>query len=517
MLSSRNAEFVRTDKIQVQIFLTDALSYVQNVQFEQNERGCCTLDWNPIKPFESYEIPSFPIHTLPQSLRDYVENISDNLAIPIEMGVLAELAIISVCLQGKVFIQVKPDYKETTNLYVLIIAEPGERKSPLLKILSAPLYEYEKNVNVERKKKILEDEMKIKHLQKKQEEFENEDDYERVIKIQLKIDELSKNKTQLMRLTSDDFTIEALTTLMAQNSGKMSVISSEGGMFNNITGRYSNKSSFETLLKAYTGDTIRVDRKSREPEFIENALLTILLMAQESVLEGIMSNGDLRGQGFLGRFLYCKPISFMGKRSYDTPPLNHMILTNFNARLVNLLNIEGVNNLTLSYEANKICKGFFDWIEPQLINEFNDIRDWASKLHGTTIRIAGILHCIENNGVGNSIISKTIMENACEIAVYFIEHAKMAFSIMGASESVIKAKYVLRKLESVNVTEISKREIYLLCRSRYFKKTEDISETLNLLEEHGYIRVKDSISSNTVGRKSTIYELNSVHFVHFVQ
>ena len=173
--------------------------------------------------------------------------------------------------------------------------------------------------------------------------------------------------------------------------------------------------------------------------------------------------------------------------------------------------------MTLSYEANKICKGFFDWIEPQLINEFNDIRDWASKLHGTTIRIAGILHCIENNGVGNSIISKTIMENACEIAVYFIEHAKMAFSIMGASESVIKAKYVLRKLESVNVTEISKREIYLLCRSRYFKKTEDISETLNLLEEHGYIRVKDSISSNTVGRKSTIYELNSVHFVHFVQ
>lgn len=476
------------------------------------------MDWKAIKKFDSYEIPPFPIHTLPKSLKDYVKNISDNLATPIEMGVLAELAIISVCLQGKVFIQVKSDYKESTNLYVLIIAEPGERKSPLLKILSAPLYKYEKITNKERRKKLLEDEMKIKQLQKKQEEFEDDSDYEKVIKVQLKIDELSKRKTRLLRLTTDDFTIEALTSLLAENDGKMSVISSEGGMFNNISGRYSNKSSFETLLKAYTGDTIRVDRKGRDAELIESALLTILLMAQESVLEGIMSNGDLRGQGFLGRFLYCKPISPMGTREYDTPSLNHKIITEFNTILVNLLNIECVNVLTLSDEANKVCKEFFEWLEPRLINELNDIRDWASKLHGTAIRIAGILHCIENNGIGDSIIRKTTMENARDIAMYFIEHAKMAFSIMGTHEDVIKAKFVLHKLETINVKEITKRDLYILCRSRYFKRAEDINETLDLLEEHGYIRQKEVIVSNTVGRKpSTVYTLNSVHFEQFVQ
>lgn len=434
------------------------------------------------------------------------------------MGVLAELAIISVCIQGKVFIQVKPDYKESTNLYVLIIAEPGERKSPLLKILSAPLYEYEKNINKERKIKIREDEIKLKVMQKKLSEYEENCDFDKATKVQVKIDSFLESKTRLLRLTTDDFTIEALTSLMAENDGKMSVISSEGGMFTNITGRYSNKSSFETLLKAYTGDTIRVDRKGRDSELIESALLTILLMAQESVLEGIMSNGDLRGQGFLGRFLYCKPISPMGTRVYDTPPLNQETITEFNAILVNLLNIEGVNVLTLSDEAYKVSKDFFDWLEPQLVNELNEIRDWASKLHGTTIRIAGILHCIENNGIGDSIISKSTMKNACDIAVCFIEHAKLAFSLMGTSESVIKAKFVLRKLETINVTEITKRDIYILCRSRYFKKAEDINETLDLLEEHGYIRTKDETVSNTVGRKpSTVYELNSVHFEHLVQ
>ena len=483
----------------------------------ETKGGVQFLDWKPIKPFDSYNLQPFPMDSLPKLFKDYVKTVSDNLATPIEMGILAELAMISVCIQGKVFIQVKPDYKESTNLYVLVIGEPGERKSPLLKILSAPLYEYEKNTNKERKKKMLEDEMRIKQLQKKQEEFENNNDYEKAIKVQLKIDELSKNKTQLLRLTSDDFTIEALTTLIAQNSGRMSVISSESGMFSNVTGRYSNKNSFETLLKAYTGDTIRVDRKGRDSELIESALLTILLMAQESVLEGIMSNGDLRGQGFLGRFLYCKPISPMGTRIYDTPPLNQEIIAEFNAILVNLLDTEGVNVLTLSDEAYKVSKDFFDWLEPQLVNELDEIRDWASKLHGTTIRIAGILHCIENKGVGSLIIGKTTMENARDIAMYFIEHAKMAFSIMGTSESVVKAKFVLRKLETINDTEITKRDIYILCRSRYFKKAEDINETLDLLEEHGYIRIKDSISSNTVGRKSIVYELNSVHFVHFGQ
>ncbi len=476
------------------------------------------MNWKCIKPFDLYEMPTFPLHALPKSFKEYIKNVSDNLATPVEMGVLAELAIISVCLQGKVFIQVKEDYKESTNLYVLVIAEPGERKSPLLKLLSAPLYAYEKKINNERKTKIREDEMKLKVLKKNQAMYEEDAQYEKAIKVQEEIDELYENKTHLLRLTADDFTIEALTSLLSENNGRMSIISSEGGMFNNITGRYSNKSSFETLLKAYTGDTIRVDRKGRESELIENALLTILVMAQESVLQGIMDDGDLRGQGFLGRFLYCKPISPMGKREYDTPALNHQIVNDFNATLVNLLNIEGVNILTLSDDAKQVCKNFFNWLEPQLVGELDEIRDWASKLHGTTIRIAGILHCIENNGLGNSVITKHTIRNACKIAIYCIEHAKIAFSIMGTSESVVKAKFVLHKLETITVTEITKRDIYMLCRSKYFKKAEDINETLDLLAEHGYIRVKETMSSNTVGRKpSTVYELNSVHFVHSVQ
>lgn len=475
------------------------------------------MSWKSIKPFDLYEIPAFPLDALPSSFKEYIKNVSDNLATPIEMGVLSELAIVSACLQGKVFIQVKEDYRESINLYVLVIAEPGERKSPLLKLLSAPLYEHEKNINKGRKMLMREEEMKLKELKRKQVLYEDEGQYESVLKLQSEIDELSENKTKFLRLTVDDFTIEALTTLLSENDGRISVISSEGGMFNNITGRYSNKASFETLLKAYSGDTIRVDRKGRDSELIENALLTILVMAQQSVLQGIMCDGDLRGQGFLGRFLYCIPISPIGKREYDTSPLNHDVLNEFKGTLVRLLNMEGENLLTLSNGAKTVCRDFFNWLEPQLVSSLDEIRDWASKLHGTTIRIAGILHCIENNGLGDSIITTDTMRNACKIAIYCIEHAKMAFSIMGASESVLKAKYVLCKLESITVNEITKRDVFQICRGKFFKKSEDINETLDLLELHGYIRTKETECINTVGRKpSVIYELNPSHFVHSV-
>lgn len=67
----------------------------------------------------------------------------------------------------------------------------------------------------------------------------------------------------------------------------------------------SNVVSIDTVLKAYTGDPIRVDRKGREAESIDSPALTMLLSAQESVLEGMLTNDAFRGRGLLGRFLYC--------------------------------------------------------------------------------------------------------------------------------------------------------------------------------------------------------------------
>ena len=79
--------------------------------------------------------------------------------------------------------------------------------------------------------------------------------------------ELEQRRIRPLRLIADDITPEALTSLMADNNGIITVISTEGGLFDIFNGKYSsNVVSIDTVLKAYSGDSIRVDRKGREAE-----------------------------------------------------------------------------------------------------------------------------------------------------------------------------------------------------------------------------------------------------------
>lgn len=66
-----------------------------------------------------------------------------------------------------------------------------------------------------------------------------------------------------LHLIADDITPERCATLLAENNGRLSILSSEAALFEIIKGRYSNNGSanFEVFLKGYSGDEIRVDRQ----------------------------------------------------------------------------------------------------------------------------------------------------------------------------------------------------------------------------------------------------------------
>ena len=69
----------------------------------------------------------------------------------------------------------------------------------------------------------------------------------------------------------DDITTEKLVSVLSDNGGHASLISSEGGIFDTLAGIYTKNVNIDVMLKAYSGDSIRVDRIGRESECI-NAL-----------------------------------------------------------------------------------------------------------------------------------------------------------------------------------------------------------------------------------------------------
>ncbi len=76
--------------------------------------------------------------------------------------------------------------------------------------------------------------------------------------------------------------------------------------------------------------------------------------------------------------------------------------------------------------------------------------------------------------------------------------------MMGTDLSIQKAKFVLAKLKKKNVSVIKRSELFQMCRGKFFKKTEEIfAATLELLEEHGYIRLEEP-ERQSVGRPADV-------------
>ena len=162
-----------------------------------------------------------------------------------------------------------------------------------------------------------------------------------------------------------------------------------------------------------------------------------MLMAQPSVLAGIMVNETFRGRGLTARFLYCMPKSNVGNRKYRSGTLTPEVYQNYERLIHNLLTDEPENIpevITLSTEADELLEQFAEELEPKLKTEYSDIADWAGKLVGNVARISGLL-CRASvyrteeflKEPDPLVVSGDVMENAISIGRYLIDHAKARF------------------------------------------------------------------------------------------
>ena len=105
------------------------------------------------------------MEALPDQIREYVEAVAESLQVPIDMVACDVLGVISLCVQGKFQIKVKEDWTEPLNLYMATIMRPSERKSPTLKYVTQPVFDYMKIENERRKPAIDQYEFEKKMLQ----------------------------------------------------------------------------------------------------------------------------------------------------------------------------------------------------------------------------------------------------------------------------------------------------------------------------------------------------------------
>jgi putative DNA primase/helicase len=274
---------------------------VEALEYSPRQNGLA-LTWQAPVPFAEKEGPEFPIEFLPDAVRHYVEAQADSQQVPIDLPACLVLGIGAAAGAGRVEALIRDGWHEPANLFIMPVLPSGERKSSTMRDIVKPLQEKEEELIRNARPEVAEAEAEREVLEQRLGEAKR-----RVVKgdgeegeVASLARELSEFQVpRLPRLIADDATPEAVVSLLADNGGRIAVISTEGSLFETLAGRYSQGiPNLDVFLKGYSGDSIRVDRKGRAPEYIPKPALSLVLTVQPAVIEDLAQSLASEGGAF---------------------------------------------------------------------------------------------------------------------------------------------------------------------------------------------------------------------------
>lgn len=474
------------------------------------------------RPLETeIERPRFPLEALPEPYRTYTINLAETMQVPMEMVGVSILAVLAGCLQGRYRVRARDKFEVPLCLYIQVVAEPGERKSPVFEEVVRPLKDIQAEMTraFDAKWEDLEIELeRCKGLKKKAEEdYVKHGDSEEGPAIKAEIKALNQRIRAIEAqappiLYLDNATTEAMGMEVERNGGRMVVMSDEGDLISIISGVYTGgEKMIELVLKGHTGAAVRINRVGRKAIDIPSAHLTLLLMVQPVIVERIMRDETLRRRGLNARFLYTFPKSMVGDRNTaGAMAMDEGVERRYYEAVQTMFNRhvkppESVPVLALTDAAQSRFLQYEASFEHRLKGDLAGLQDWGNKLGGEMLRLIGILHCAKHPGseVATPIATATVNE-AYHLACYFAEYARIIYSIGGVDINMQTSRKVLGFIKEHCMTSFT---CYELFRKRRFgcKKSEEMETYLNILQDYGYLK---KVYTEMQGREVERYEVH---------
>lgn len=486
-------------------------------------------DWEPPLPLGTAALPPFPLDALPPVLRAFVAALAVATQTPPDLAGLLALAALATAAAGKVAVMPRAGWVEPVNLFAVAVLASGNRKSAVFRAIVAPLEAWERaelarlageHAAARTRRKIKEGALR----KAEREAAEGKDAVEReaaAARAERHARELAGLPEPVEpQLIADDATPETVKTLLAEQGGRLALLSAEGTVFELMAGRYSQNGgpNLEVYLHGHAGDPIVVNRRGRR-ERIDRPALTVGVTVQPDVLRAFADKPAFRGRGLVARFLYALPESYVGRRDSDPPPVPEAARDAYTAMLATLLDLPlppEPHRLVLDGHAAARFGDFRRAIEPQLgeFGRLGDMADWGSKLPGTVARIAGLLHLAAHADAErpwDEPIGTETMAGAIAIGEYASAHALAAATAMGLDPGEADARYLLRWVALHGGATFPKQAAWQGTRGR-FEKAERLDQALDRLVAHRYLRPLPTSERTGPGRKpAPEYEVNPHH------
>jgi hypothetical protein len=480
------------------------------------------LAWEPSTPFEAtIDVPAFPVDLLPPFLASWVKAVSEATQTPPDLAALLSLTLAGAALAKKFRAQIRPGWSEPSNIYTATALLPSERKTTVFGQAMAPVIAFEKE-ELERMKPLIaaaQSELRIlgAKLAAAEKTAAKETDVEKHRQGKAAAFDLARQVEAFTvscepRAFTDDVTAEKLGQILGQQGGRMLLASAEGTLFENAKGRYSESPNFDIYLRGFSEDPIRTGRVGRADDIVDAPNLSIALAVQPEVIRGLADSTTMKGKGFLARFWFAMPTSWVGSRRVRPAPVPAKVSALYHQNMLTLWRLplpEKPSVVPFTPAADEGLADFERWLEPQLAEDaaLGQLAGWPGKLAGGVARLALILHVLDGDG-GEQIPEATVSRAIKIGREYLLPHAQAAFQLMGANPQVEAAKAVLKWIRADKLTEFTKRDVHQQFRTK-FATVDDIDPVLDLLSKHNYIRLRPAPPKEGPGRKpSPTYEVN---------
>ncbi|MEY8119436.1 MULTISPECIES: YfjI family protein [unclassified Falsihalocynthiibacter] len=454
------------------------------------------------------EIPEgeeFPVEAL-GPLKEVVLGVHDKTQAPIAIAAQSALSIASLATQafgnveteGRIF---------PCSLFVLTIAQSGERKSSCDKLLIEQIRVYEQDAQKIYNAEVERHAIDLRIWEKKREKLLMDAmdgktaDKQAAANAELEAFHPQPHPPRAPNRTVTEPTFEGLVKLYEKSHPSLGLLTDEGGGL--IGGHAMNKDNVlktcAGLSSLWDGAPIVRTRAGDGSLTMYGRRLAIHIMVQPVAARPMLANPVVASQGFLARFLICEPPSTIGtrtRRGYD--PVSDAQIATFGAKLRLLLETEpplrkDSNNeldppaLTLSDEATDRLWYYFKATEEgqKAGGEYSSICPFASKSAEQAVRIAAVLTLWEN--VHASEITAHTMGNAIILARYYLIEAKRLVDSALVSEKASRAEMLrLWLLNKWADKEILPSDV-VKHGPNSLRDTKKVKEALAVVEEHGWI------------------------------
>ena len=242
--------------------------------------------------------PLFPTDALPKPIARLVTEAAAAHGCPPDAVGLAALVATGAAIGNSRVIQPKKDWSEGATIFAAVIADPGEKKTPALKVALEP---------AKKAQAVLKEEYSREEDEHKREKREYEVDKRDAAKQGLPAPPPPREPT-MGRTLVEDTTVERLAGIQSENPRGVVVIKDELSGWARAMDQYKQGgrgADRQFWLSAWSNSYVSVDRKSQpHPLIVSRPFVGLFGAIQPGVLPEL---GDGREDGLLDRFLFAYP------------------------------------------------------------------------------------------------------------------------------------------------------------------------------------------------------------------